>query len=161
MSRRKTGGLTRPTVPSHMAAWSIALVMTLGAASYVRAEERPLSVAEREALTDNYDQPPRLKKQTKPMYPLSAYQRKVQGTVHVEFVVDEAGRVREAYVIKPKEPPKKWLQHAADDLYEAALRCVREWTFEPARRNGEPVATIARAPVSFRIGDEKTPTSPP
>ena len=144
-----------------MRAWLLVVLLSLAAGSHVRADESPLSEAERNALTDNYDQPPRLKKQTKPRYPLSAFQRKVEGAVEVELVVDEKGRVREAYVIKPKEPPKEWVQYAADDLYESAVACVREWTFEPATKDGKPVATLARAPVSFRITDKKPPTSRP
>jgi outer membrane biosynthesis protein TonB len=36
-------------------------------------------------------------------------------------------------------------------LDTAALEVVREWIFTPAVRHGVPVATVARAPVVFRI----------
>ena len=36
-------------------------------------------------------------------------------------------------------------------LDAAALQTVREWLFAPAIKNGRPVATIAQAPVTFRI----------
>jgi outer membrane biosynthesis protein TonB len=32
-----------------------------------------------------------------------------------------------------------------------ALKTTYEWSFEPAVRDGRPVATIAHAPVTFRI----------
>ena len=40
-------------------------------------------------------------------------------------------------------------------LDEAAVKVVYEWKFKPAVKNGKPVATIANAPVAFRIGDKK------
>jgi protein TonB len=40
-------------------------------------------------------------------------------------------------------------------LDEAALDCVTRWRFNPALKNGQPVATIAHVPVSFRISDDK------
>jgi outer membrane biosynthesis protein TonB len=36
-------------------------------------------------------------------------------------------------------------------LDAAALQTVYQWLFEPARKHGVPVATIAHAPVAFRI----------
>jgi len=36
-------------------------------------------------------------------------------------------------------------------LDAAALEAVREWVFTPALKHGVPVATLARAPVGFRI----------
>ena len=37
------------------------------------------------------------------------------------------------------------------DRDAAALEAVRDWSFYPAIKHGRPVATIARAPVSFVI----------
>ena len=36
-------------------------------------------------------------------------------------------------------------------LDEKAIEAVRLWRFRPAMKGGRPVATIARAPVAFRI----------
>ena len=36
-------------------------------------------------------------------------------------------------------------------LDAAAIQTVRQWIFSPAIKGGRPVATIAQAPVSFRI----------
>ena len=36
-------------------------------------------------------------------------------------------------------------------LDAAAIQTVRQWVFSPAIKGGRPVATIAQAPVSFRI----------
>ena len=36
-------------------------------------------------------------------------------------------------------------------LDAAALEAVRQWVFAPAHKKGRPVATLALAPVTFRI----------
>ncbi|MGD7654041.1 MAG: energy transducer TonB [Verrucomicrobiales bacterium] len=55
-----------------------------------------------------------------PSYPSSARRRGQQGTVVVEFVVGENGRVVSAYAKSPSPWPL---------LNDAAVRCVRKWRF--------------------------------
>jgi periplasmic protein TonB len=88
----------------------------------------------------DYDSPPRLVKQTKPQYPQEAFIKKIEGTVLVEFLIDSSGRVVRARVIQ-----------SVPLLDAAALQTVYQWMFQPAVKHGRPVATIARAPVHFRI----------
>ena len=66
--------------------------------------------------------------------------RSVQGVVRIEFVIDETGRVAHAEVRQSIGP-----------LDRAALACVREWRFTPAKLAGKAVPAMAGAPVSFRI----------
>ena len=88
----------------------------------------------------DYDSPPRILRQRKPTYPSEAFAQKVQGVVLIELLIDSAGRVARARVI-----------HSIPLLDAAALEAVHEWIFSPAIQHGRPVATIARAPVSFVI----------
>jgi periplasmic protein TonB len=88
----------------------------------------------------DYDRPPRLLRPTKPRYPHDAFVKKIQGVVVVEFVIDAEGRVLRPRVVI-----------SVPLLDEAALVAVRDWLFSPAIKNGRPVATVARAPVSFVI----------
>ena len=88
----------------------------------------------------DYDSRPRLLKQTKPQYPQEAFIKKIEGTVVVEFLIDSSGRVVRARVIQ-----------SVPLLDAAALQTVYQWLFQPAVKHGRPVATIARAPVHFRI----------
>jgi protein TonB len=37
------------------------------------------------------------------------------------------------------------------DLDESAMEAVRRWRFDPARRDGEPVAVWVRIPVEFKL----------
>jgi protein TonB len=86
------------------------------------------------------DTPARLLRPTKPKYPSEAFTKKIQGVVLVEFLIDSTGHVVQARVIQ-----------SIPLLDAAALEAVRDWLFSPAIKHGRPVATIARAPVSFVI----------
>jgi protein TonB len=88
----------------------------------------------------DYDQPPRLIKNVKPQYPQDAFIKKIEGTVEIEILIDSTGRVVNARVV-----------HSIPLLDAAALATVKQWLFAPAVKGGRPVATIARAPVAFRI----------
>jgi len=91
-----------------------------------------------------YDEPPRLAQQAKLSYPQRAFDEGVEGTVTIEFAVDEDGGVAHAEV-----------RGSVPGLDEAALAAVRGWRFVPAKREGKPVASMASAPVAFRIHAEK------
>ena len=65
--------------------------------------------------------------------------RKAPGQVYVIFVVDEQGRVQ-----NPK------VQRSSDPIFErAALTAVRQWKFEPGKREGRPVRFRMRVPLTF------------
>jgi len=88
----------------------------------------------------DYDSPPKPIKITRPQYPQEAFVKKVEGTVTVEILIDSTGRVVRARVIQ-----------SVPMLDAAALQTVYQWIFQPAVKHGRPVATIAHAPVAFRI----------
>lgn len=88
----------------------------------------------------DYDQPPRPITMGRPVYPHDAFIKKVEGTVHVEYVIDVDGRVRRARVVK-----------SVPVLDAAALAAARQWVFHPALKHGKPVATKHVSPISFRI----------
>lgn len=90
----------------------------------------------------DYDQPPRAVKITKPQYPSDgqAFVKKIEGTVELEIIIDTTGRVARARVVR-----------SIPLLDRAAVECVSQWVFQPAMKNGRPVATISRATVTFRI----------
>src|SRR6266568_6536739 len=88
----------------------------------------------------DYDQPPRPIKITKPKYPKDAFAKGIDGIVEVEILIDARGKVTRTRLLK-----------SVPGLDQAALDTVNQWRFSPAMKNGHPVATIARAPVMFRI----------
>ncbi len=84
------------------------------------------------------DQKPRVVYQPSPV--LSAKARKeAPGTVYVLFVVDQEGRVKDATVQNATAPA----------LERPALDAVKQWRFEPGKRNGQPVRFRMRVPITF------------
>ena len=66
--------------------------------------------------------------------------KKVEGTVVIEIVIDERGRVVRTRIVR-----------FVALLDAAAVAAVRRWVFAPALKHGRPVATLAMAPVASRI----------
>lgn len=84
--------------------------------------------------------PPKPTTSPRPEYPQDAFNSRVQGTVLVEILVGEEGEVAHAEI-----------RQSVPALDAAALACVRQWKFDPARVDGKPRATVAQLPVAFRI----------
>jgi periplasmic protein TonB len=74
-------------------------------------------------------------------YPASCRLARVEGTVFIQFVVDEAGRVESAEVVRG-------IGAGCD---EAALQAILEAEFEPGRQRGQPVRVRSTLPVRFRL----------
>lgn len=77
-----------------------------------------------------------------PVYPESARQSGVSGTVLVGLAINEAGTVSDA-----------WVESSSgnDALDRAAVQAVLSWQFIPARQNGLPVPVRTRVPVIFGL----------
>lgn len=87
------------------------------------------------------DQRPRAVYQPSPVLDAKVRQ-KAPGTVHVLFIVDERGRVESPVV-----------QSSTDPIFEApALAAVKQWKFEPGKRNGQAVRFRMRVPITFPKG---------
>jgi len=76
-----------------------------------------------------------------PEYSEEARKAKYQGTVVLGLIVDAAGRPRGLKV-----------EHGLGmGLDEKALEAVRNWKFEPAEKDGKPVAVAISVEVEFRL----------
>jgi len=64
-----------------------------------------------------------------------------QGTVVLLAIVTADGTVRDVRV----------LQSLGSGLDEKAVEAIKQWKFDPARKNGEPVAVQITATVSFKL----------
>jgi len=87
------------------------------------------------------DRVPRAKVQVPPDYPHAMKQSGAGGSVLVEFDVDPAGRVVRAEAIR----------YTGREFVEPAVRAVRNWRFEPGRRNGKAVPFRMAVPIEFGI----------
>jgi protein TonB len=92
------------------------------------------------SITD-LDQRPRALYQPSPIVNQKMRDR-APGTVYIIFLVDPRGRV---------ESPR--VQQSSDPVFEAAaLAAVKQWKFEPGKRNGRPVRFRMRVPMTFPKG---------
>lgn len=76
-----------------------------------------------------------------PDYPLLAHQAGIQGEVIISAVIDNKGNVVDMKIVAGPAL-----------LYEAAMKALGQWKFEPTYLNGEPVAIRWNATVNFRTG---------
>lgn len=84
-----------------------------------------------------------------PVYTEKARKAAITGIVIVEVIVDEAGVVKDAHVLKP-------LPFGLD---EAAIDAVKKWRFRPGTLNGKPVEVLFNFPLKFQL-DSPPPPSP-
>ncbi|MDR9364365.1 MAG: M56 family metallopeptidase [Balneolaceae bacterium] len=77
-------------------------------------------------------------------YPEMAKEAGIEGTVYIQFVVNENGNVEDATVIRG-------IGGGAD---EEALRVVREATFEPGYQDGKPIRVQYSIPIQFKLSQD-------
>ena len=85
--------------------------------------------------------PPKPVSAPNPEYTDKARKKKISGTVTLAMIVTSEGTVRDVKVVKSLE----------QSLDEQALATISTWKFEPATKDGEPVAVHLSADVSFRL----------
>jgi len=88
------------------------------------------------------DEPPRPLARLAPIYPPQARMRRIEGSVHLEFVVAADGTARDVRVTSAQP---------SDVFNEAAVRAVQMWRFSPGTREGKPVAVRVRQKVDFAL----------
>ena len=77
-----------------------------------------------------------------PEYPKEALKAEAEGEVLLAVTVDQEGKPRDIKVLAP----------IGDGLDEKAVSTIETWKFEPATKNGEPVAVRLIVKVLFHIG---------
>ena len=76
----------------------------------------------------------------RPIYPDIARSARVEGTVVIEAVLDTAGRVTQARIVK-----------SVPLLDQAALNAVRQWRYTPSIYAGHPVAVLMTVTIRFTL----------
>jgi TonB family protein len=87
--------------------------------------------------------PPRARYAPDPEYSETARRAKLQGIVVLWLVVDKDGNPQQIKVQKK----------LGQGLDEKAVEAVKQWRFEPARKDGQPVAVMINVEVNFRLYD--------
>jgi protein TonB len=79
--------------------------------------------------------------QPNPEYAERPRKKKLQGTVLLSMIVSPDGTVRDPQVTRSLDK----------DLDKKALESVRKWKFEPATKDGEPVAYRVVVEINFHL----------
>jgi len=136
-SRSEPGSPTRTpaseTVPSGLA------VLPTAAPGPTASQDSP---AEPEARRHSFDAELRIVHAPPPPYPPAARRSNRHGRVLLDVEVDAGGRIVAARLAASSGSP---------DLDEAALTGIKRWRFEPRHRDGQPIASRAEIPVTFRL----------
>jgi protein TonB len=132
--------LPRPAQPEAQA------VASIPAQHERAAKERPVA-APQDAAPKPPQSPlveavPVYRKNPAPRYPHVARRRGYEGTVVLEVLVNEAGRVEDLRLFQSS---------GYDVLDRAAIKSVQEWVFEPARRGDQRVEMWVQVPVRFQL----------
>lgn len=85
--------------------------------------------------------PPQPLRRQEPDYSERARKKKISGTVQLSAVVDSGGNVRDIQVTKSLER----------SLDQQAIAALNKWIFEPATKDGQPVAVKLEIEMSFRL----------
>ena len=88
------------------------------------------------------DAPPRLLNTLRPLYPLLAKQRGLEGYVDIEFVITKDGSIGTVTVLQA-DPTEVF-----DD---AACKTAKNWRFSVPKRAGIAVEVLARQRIQFRL----------
>ncbi len=83
--------------------------------------------------------PPKTLTKTPVDYPEAAKKQKLEGTVQLNVLISETGQVLQVTVMKSAHPM----------LDEAAIRTVKKWTYEPARKQNVPVRVWLSTSITF------------
>ena len=127
---------------------------TIGDGVTPPAEREPTRTPDRtsrpSATTAPADRPARVVDQPRPDYPAAALRNREEGSVTLLVQVDAAGKPTDISVEQ---------RSRSRDLDRAAMEAARNWTFEPAIRNGKPEASSVRVPVDFTLEDQPGTTA--
>jgi TonB family protein len=136
-----------PAMRLRTAATSIALVISLAVCTFAQTTSPPNSDSNKEATSGNVFKigggvtAPRPIYQPPPEYSKEARKKKYQGTCILVLVVDTDGRPQDIRV-----------NHVLGlGLDEQAIKAVKQWKFEPALKDGHPVAVQINVEVSFKL----------
>lgn len=86
---------------------------------------------------------PRLIKEVKPKYTKEAMDARIEGTVWLEAVVLDTGDVGDVTVVTSLDK-----EYGLDD---AAVAALKQWRFEPGRKDDKPVAVRIEVEMSFKL----------
>jgi protein TonB len=86
---------------------------------------------------------PRIVKEVKPQYTAEARVARIQGTVRLEIVVLKDGTVGDVKVTQSLD--------TVHGLDEQAVKAIKQWEFEPGKKDGKPVPVRVDVEMTFTL----------
>jgi len=141
----------RSTTMVPVLAGLLALTCVLGTVALM-AEPAPAPKGKEPIKVEGDVTPPQVILETKrqPLYVAEARKCRVQALVTVQSTIDAEGNVVDVEVLEAEldfEHLKAMRQAFADE----AIKAIRQWKFEPATFEGEPVSVYYNLTVNFRL----------
>ena len=102
----------------------------------------PMS-SEGKPLVGGYVKAPVVVNRIEPVYTDAAKRNRLKGAVIAEVLVDTNGFAREVRILKP----------LPDGLTDSAIDALRQWRFQPATQNGQPVDAVFGLSLKFPPAD--------
>jgi len=87
-----------------------------------------------------FDEPPKVIKKLKLIYPLKARKAKIEGTVEVKVFIDKNGEITKTIIIE-----------GISELNKAAIGAINSTTYNPAKLNGKPVGVWVSMKIPFKL----------
>jgi TonB family protein len=84
----------------------------------------------------------RLITQPKPVYPAELKDLGVEGTVLLSAIIGKDGTIQNVKVVQTPD----------ERLSKAAIEAVKQWRYEPARLNGEPIEVLSEIDMQYYLG---------
>jgi TonB family protein len=128
-----------PLLEKSLPAWRFAPARRQGLAVAAAVRVPFILVAPGNTRVGDYT-PAQATNQVTPDYPDALRKSGLRGEVVIDFVVDRAGKVTEAHVVRSLNPA----------FEQATLDALYQWTFAPARREGVPVSCHLRETFTFQ-----------
>ena len=90
---------------------------------------------------EDLDRQPRATKAVQPVYPPHLKKERITGSVVIVMIIDEEGL-----------PNQVSIENSTHEAFStAAIEAARQWRFEPGMKDGNPVKTRVRLPLSFEL----------
>jgi TonB family protein len=87
------------------------------------------------------DRSPKPLQQPRPRYPAAMKKARITGEAVVDFIVDSAGNVQNAYAVSSTRA----------EFEQPSVDSVSQWKFEPGRKNGRPVNVHLQVPIVYSL----------
>ena len=85
--------------------------------------------------------------EAKPKYTAEAMRARIEGIVEMEVIVLADGTVGPVRVVRSLDKEL--------GLDAQAMRAVKEWTFKPGRKDGQPVNVLVNIEMHFTVRDKR------